>query len=95
MTLPERLIALSQSLVGDEWNHPITCVEDCRRAAAIAVLHDGLIAERINQAVEMAKFSEGFAWTAAKEKLIREELRMVEDHRLEQIAKKLEEEASR
>lgn len=32
--LPERLLALAESLVGDEWNHPLKAVDDCRNAAA-------------------------------------------------------------
>jgi hypothetical protein len=32
--LPERLLAIAESLVGDEWNHPLKAVDDCRNAAA-------------------------------------------------------------
>ena len=31
--LPERLRSLADSLVGDEWEHPITAEADCRAAA--------------------------------------------------------------
>ena len=32
-TLPDRLRYLAESLVGDEWEHPVDAVETCRRAA--------------------------------------------------------------
>lgn len=31
--LIEDLNALADSLIGDDWNHPVTSVETCRRAA--------------------------------------------------------------
>lgn len=31
--LPERLLALAETLVGDEWEHPVDAVDTCRRAA--------------------------------------------------------------
>ena len=31
--LPERLDALADSLVGDDWEHPLASVETCRQAA--------------------------------------------------------------
>lgn len=31
--LPEKLRALADTLVGDEWEHPIDAVETCRKAA--------------------------------------------------------------
>ena len=54
-TLPDRLRGLCESLVGDEWEHPVDAVETCRKAAEeIERLRDalttlrGIIAEKLH-----------------------------------------------
>lgn len=31
--LPEKLRELAETLIGDDWEHPLTCVETCKSAA--------------------------------------------------------------
>jgi len=72
--LSEQLRNLADTLVDDEWDHPLCSVETCRTAAYVLDwINERVFERQLNEVLGLGALVEGFAWNKEKADAIMEE----------------------